>query len=339
MRCPYCAHEDSKVTDSRAAENGIRRRRECLSCNRRFTTYERVQSAAVQVVKRDERREEFNREKLAASIRKASGKRPLPVNAIDKLTADVEAEVQHLGRAEISSSLIGEMVMDRLKALDRVAYIRFASVYRDFADIDNFRDEIESLMAARESRSTSAQLPLLPGEKPMPRAARRRPRRPRGARMLAADEARAFGFSPKVALLSRSNFGTCDSVYSRRAARAVELLHARAPELEVDGEMHGDAALSESIRKAVLPGTRLRGQANVLVMPNVEAAHIAYNMLKVLGGGITIGPILLGAARSAHVVTQSITVRGLVNMSALACARAKAGAPGHAPFVAPVDAS
>ena len=189
MRCPYCAHEDSKVTDSRAAENGIRRRRECLRCNRRFTTYERVQSAAVQVVKRDERREEFNREKLAASIRKASGKRPLPVNAIDKLTADVEAEVQHLGRAEISSSLIGEMVMDRLKALDRVAYIRFASVYRDFADIDNFRDEIESLMAARESRSTSAQLPLLPGEKPMPRAARRRPRRPRGARMLSAGEA------------------------------------------------------------------------------------------------------------------------------------------------------
>ena len=157
--------------------------------------------------------------------------------------------------------------------------------------------------------------------------------------LLAAAEARAFGFSPKVALLSRSNFGTCDSVYSRRAARAVELLHARAPELEVDGEMHGDAALSESIRKAVLPDTRLRGQANVLVMPNVEAAHIAYNMLKVLGGGITIGPILLGAARSAHVVTQSITVRGLVNMSALACARAKAGAPGHAPFVAPVDAS
>ena len=140
--------------------------------------------------------------------------------------------------------------------------------------------------------------------------------------LLAAEEARAFGFTPKVALLSRSNFGTCDSESARRAARAVEVLHARAPELEVDGEMHGDAALSESIRKAVFPGTRLRGQANVLVMPNVEAAHIAYNVLKVLGGGITIGPILVGTARSAHVVTQSITVRGLVNMSALACARA-----------------
>ena len=139
--------------------------------------------------------------------------------------------------------------------------------------------------------------------------------------LLAAEEVRAFGFSPKIALLSRSNFGTCDSESARRAARAVELLHARAPELEVDGEMHGDAALSESIRSAVFPGARLRGQANVLVMPNVEAAHIAYNVLKVLGGGITIGPILVGTARSAHVVTQSITVRGLVNMSALACAR------------------
>ena len=141
--------------------------------------------------------------------------------------------------------------------------------------------------------------------------------------LLAAEEARSFGFTPKVALLSRSNFGTCDSEYARRAARAVRVLHSRAPDLEVDGEMHGDAALSESIRKAVYPGTRLRGQANVLVMPNVEAAHIAYNVLKVLGGGITIGPILVGTARSAHVVTQSITVRGLVNMSALACARAR----------------
>jgi transcriptional repressor NrdR len=188
VRCPHCAHEDSKVTDSRAAESGIRRRRECLRCNKRFTTYERVQSAAVQVIKRDERREEFNREKLASSIRKASGKRPLPVNAIDKLAGEVEGEVQYLGRAEISSSLIGEMVMERLKGLDRVAYIRFASVYRDFADIDNFRDEIESLMEARESRATSAQLPLLPGEKPMPRAARRRPRRPRGARLPSVEE-------------------------------------------------------------------------------------------------------------------------------------------------------
>lgn len=184
MRCPYCAHDSSKVTDSRTAEEGIRRRRECLRCGLRFTTYERVQSAALQVIKRDERREDFSRAKLAVSIRQASGKRPLPVNAIDKLVDDVETQVQQLGRAEVSSSLIGEMVMDRLRGLDRVAYIRFASVYRDFADIDNFREEIESLMVARESRGNSAQLPLLPEEKPMPREARRkrRPRRPRGVR-------------------------------------------------------------------------------------------------------------------------------------------------------------
>jgi len=184
VRCPYCAHDSSKVTDSRTAEEGIRRRRECLRCGLRFTTYERVQSAALQVIKRDERREDFSRAKLAVSIRQASGKRPLPVNAIDKLVDDVETQVQQLGRAEVSSSLIGEMVMDRLRGLDRVAYIRFASVYRDFADIDNFREEIESLMVARESRGNSAQLPLLPEEKPMPREARRkrRPRRPRGVR-------------------------------------------------------------------------------------------------------------------------------------------------------------
>ena len=190
MRCPYCAHDNSKVTDSRTAEDGVRRRRECLRCGLRFTTYERVQSAALQVIKRDERREDFNREKLGASIRQASGKRPMPVNAIGKLVDDVEMEVQQLGRAEVPSSLIGEMVMDRLKALDRVAYIRVASVYRDFADIDNFREEIESLMAARESRTSSAQLPLLPEEKPMPREVRRRrrPRRPRGSRIIPAGE-------------------------------------------------------------------------------------------------------------------------------------------------------
>lgn len=143
-----------------------------------------MQSAALQVIKRDERREDFSRAKLAVSIRQASGKRPLPVNAIDKLVDDVETEVQQLGRAEVSSSLIGEMVMDRLRGLDRVAYIRFASVYRDFADIDNFREEIESLMVAREARGNSAQLPLLPEEKPMPREVRRRrrPRRPRSVR-------------------------------------------------------------------------------------------------------------------------------------------------------------
>ena len=197
MKCPYCSHENSKVTDSRTAEDGVRRRRECLRCGLRFTTYERLQSAALQVVKRDERREDFSREKLNASIRHSCAKRPLPTGAIDKLVEDVETEVVKLGRAEVPSSLIGELVMDRLKTLDRVSYIRFASVYRDFADIDNFREEIESLLAARESRTPSAQLPLLPEEKPMPQVVRRRkrPRRPRRTRQpgeaQANDEPRA----------------------------------------------------------------------------------------------------------------------------------------------------
>ncbi len=184
MKCPYCNNPDSKVTDSRDAEDGIRRRRECLRCGLRFTTYERVQSAALQVVKRDGRREEFNREKLAAGIRAACAKRPLPMGAIEKCVEEIETEIHALGRAEVNSSLIGELAMDRLKKLDRVAYIRYASVYRDFADIDNFREEIEALLGARESGGPSAQLPLLPEEKPTPSEVRQRKRlrRPRGSR-------------------------------------------------------------------------------------------------------------------------------------------------------------
>ncbi len=181
MKCPYCGNLESKVTDSRTAEDGIRRRRECLRCSLRFTTYERVQAAALQVIKRDGRREDFNREKLARSIRMACAKRPLPMGAVEKIVEELETELQKLGRAEVPTSLIGDMVMDRLRKLDRVAYVRFASVYRDFADIENFRQEIETLLA-RESRTPSAQLPLIPEEKPMPPEARRRRRgrRPRG---------------------------------------------------------------------------------------------------------------------------------------------------------------
>ncbi len=138
--------------------------------------------------------------------------------------------------------------------------------------------------------------------------------------MLAAEEVRRFGIVPKVALLSRSNFGTSDMPSAVKMREAVHILSEQAPELEVDGEMHADAALSESIRHAVLPDSRLSGQANLLIMPNVDAANIAYNLLKMLGGGVTLGPILVGAAKSVHVVTQSATVRGLVNMSALAVA-------------------
>ncbi|HEY5701834.1 MAG TPA: phosphate acyltransferase, partial [Gammaproteobacteria bacterium] len=148
---------------------------------------------------------------------------------------------------------------------------------------------------------------------------------------LAAREVRAFGITPKAALLSRSNFGTHDGPAAIKMRAALVILRDLAPDLEVDGEMHADAALSEDIRRAALPDSVLQGKANLLVMPNVDAANIAFNLLKMLGGGVSIGPLLLGAARSAHIVTQSITVRGLVNMSAIATTRAVAVDSGKQP--------
>jgi malate dehydrogenase (oxaloacetate-decarboxylating)(NADP+) len=134
----------------------------------------------------------------------------------------------------------------------------------------------------------------------------------------AAKEVLRFGLTPKVALLSHSNFGTDDSASALKMARARELIEQRAPDLEVEGEMHGDAALSEEIRNRVHPDSRLRGQANLLIMPNLDAANISFNLLKMTGGeGLTIGPILLGAAKPVHIMTPSSTVRRLVNMTAL----------------------
>ena len=174
MRCPHCGYSDSKVTDSREVEEGIRRRRECRSCGVRFTTYERLQSAALMVSKRDSRREEFNREKLTAGIRKACAKRPVDSRTIEKVVEDIEAELHHLGRAEVPTTVLGEMVMERLKNLDRVAYIRYASVYRDFDDIESFERAVKDL------RDDNAQLPL----PQMTPANGRRPRR-RNLRLLA----------------------------------------------------------------------------------------------------------------------------------------------------------
>jgi transcriptional repressor NrdR len=165
MNCPYCNYYDSKVIDSRDVENGIRRRRQCLGCDSRFTTYERVQPASLFVSKKDQRREEFNRIKLMAGIRKACEKRPLPTGAADKLIDDIETELYRTGKAEIPSYLIGDMVMARLKRMDNIAYIRFASVYRDFADITALKQEIDTLLEAESTRPTS-QLPLLPTPKP-----------------------------------------------------------------------------------------------------------------------------------------------------------------------------
>jgi malate dehydrogenase (oxaloacetate-decarboxylating)(NADP+) len=136
---------------------------------------------------------------------------------------------------------------------------------------------------------------------------------------MAAKEVRRFGLTPKVALLSHSNFGTDDSPSALKMSRARDLVAQRAPDLEVEGEMHGDAALSEEIRTRVYPDSRLKGQANLLIMPNLDAANISFNLLKITGGeGLTIGPILLGAARPVHILTPSTTVRRLVNMTALA---------------------
>ena len=166
MNCPYCGYHDSKVIDSRDANEGIRRRRQCLSCDSRFTTYERLQPASLFVIKKDERREEFSRDKLLTGIRKACEKRPLPTGTVDKLADDIEAELYRIGKAEIPSAVIGDMVMERLKGLDHIAYIRFASVYREFTDITTLKEEIDTLVTNKAKTTTStSQLPLLPNDK------------------------------------------------------------------------------------------------------------------------------------------------------------------------------
>ncbi|HYG87878.1 MAG TPA: NADP-dependent malic enzyme [Azospirillum sp.] len=147
---------------------------------------------------------------------------------------------------------------------------------------------------------------------------------------LAAEEVRGFGIEPKVALLSHSNFGSADTPSARKMRLAYQLISQELPDLEVDGEMHADAALSEAIRKGVLPDSRLKGEANLLVMPTLDAANIAFNMLKILGDAQNVGPMLLGAARPVHIVTPSVTVRGLLNMTAIAVVDAQLAAPVNA---------
>ncbi|MDP2955312.1 MAG: transcriptional regulator NrdR [Longimicrobiales bacterium] len=166
MNCPYCAFEDSKVTDSRPASGGgIRRRRECLSCGRRFTTVERVELGGLLVAKKDGRREEFSRDKLLAGVRKACEKRPIPLGAIEALVDDVENMVHAQGKAEVPTRLVGELVMARLRDLDDVAYIRFASVYRAFRDVSDLKEELATLERGRaQPAASTTQLPLLPAE-------------------------------------------------------------------------------------------------------------------------------------------------------------------------------
>ncbi len=159
MKCPYCGREESRVIDSRSLDEGVRRRRKCLACNARFTTYERVQPHDIFVIKKDGRREGFSRDKLLLGIRKACEKRPLPTGAIDKFVDTIEAEIYEAGKREVTSSHIGDLVMEGLKKLDHIAYIRFASVYREFADIGDLKQEVDSLAVRREAVPRN-QLPL-----------------------------------------------------------------------------------------------------------------------------------------------------------------------------------
>jgi transcriptional repressor NrdR len=177
LNCPYCGYNDSKVIDSRDVNDGIRRRRQCLRCELRFTTYERLQPASLFVIKKDGRREEFRREKVLAGVRKACEKRPLPGGAVDNLVDEIEGELYQMGKTEVPGAVIGDMVMARLKQLDHIAYIRFASVYRDFADITMLKAEVDSL-ASHGAAPSADQLPLIPPEVlPAAVKARRRARR------------------------------------------------------------------------------------------------------------------------------------------------------------------
>lgn len=152
MKCPYCGEADSKVIDSRSADEGtsIRRRRECLKCGRRFTTYETVESMPLIVVKKDGSRQTFDRNKVLAGLVKACEKRAVPLSTLEKITSDIEQQLLNSLSREVASEHIGELVMEKLKEVDEVAYVRFASVYRQFRDINTFMDELSKLLKDRK---------------------------------------------------------------------------------------------------------------------------------------------------------------------------------------------
>ncbi len=160
MRCPYCHTRDSRVTDSRANDDGIRRRRQCISCGERFTTTEIVQLVTFQVVKKDGRREDFVREKLLGGLRKACSKREVSVAQLELVVAEIEAKVTAESHAEVPASYIGELAMDALRELDHIAYIRFASVYRPFTDIESLKEAVLALETAPTSADRTVQLTL-----------------------------------------------------------------------------------------------------------------------------------------------------------------------------------
>ncbi|MGN0550228.1 MAG: transcriptional regulator NrdR [Acutalibacteraceae bacterium] len=148
MKCPFCSFEESKVIDSRSADDGerIRRRRECLNCGKRFTTHEVIETVPIIVVKRDKSREVFDRNKLTAGILRACEKRPVSIATIEKMVDDIEAKLQNSLDKEVTSKLIGEYAMEHLKNVDEVSYVRFASVYRQFKDINTFMEELNKLL-------------------------------------------------------------------------------------------------------------------------------------------------------------------------------------------------
>ncbi len=148
MKCPFCSYSDSRVLESRPTEEGsaIRRRRECLSCRERFTTYERVETVPLMVIKKDGTRQEFDRSKILQGVIKASEKRPVPLARLEQMVSDIEQRLRNSMEQEVSSKTIGEMVMNELKQIDQVAYVRFASVYRQFKDIQSFLEELQTLL-------------------------------------------------------------------------------------------------------------------------------------------------------------------------------------------------
>lgn len=152
MRCPFCGFLESKVIDSRASDEGlaIRRRRECLSCEKRFTTYERIEEVPLVVAKKDGRREPFDRQKVLNGLLKACEKRPVSFETLDHLTDQVERELRNRMEQEVGSSAIGELIMEELRNIDEVAYVRFASVYRQFKDVDKFLQELQVLMQQKK---------------------------------------------------------------------------------------------------------------------------------------------------------------------------------------------
>jgi transcriptional repressor NrdR len=164
IKCPFCGDIDSKVIDSRGMNDGIRRRRECIGCGERYTTYERIQSKSIFIIKKDNRREEYNREKLLKGILKACEKRPLTIGTIDKLVDSIESELYQMGKSEIPSSILGDRVMKKLGEVDHIAYIRFASVYREFEDLSTLKQEVDKLAKEKSEEPPDGQLFLITPE-------------------------------------------------------------------------------------------------------------------------------------------------------------------------------